>query len=102
MTAQSGDQGLTFLYEVRPGPCLQSFGIQVAEMAHVPKVVIQDAKRRAKELENFEHRNKKRAGERKSDEIVQKFRRIPMKKFESVEERRAALLSFLKEFKVSQ
>jgi len=102
VTAQSGDQGLTFLYEVRPGPCLQSFGIQVAEMAHVPKVVIQDAKRRAKELENFEHRNKKRAGVRKTDEIVQQFRRIPMKKFESVEERRAALLGFLKEFKESQ
>lgn len=71
VTAQKSSTGLTFLYQVRPGPCLESFGIQVAEMAGVPAAVIQDAKRKATELENFgSGPSKKRKDD---DDFVQRF-----------------------------
>mmetsp|Transcript_26451 Transcript_26451/g.62141 ORF Transcript_26451/g.62141 Transcript_26451/m.62141 type:complete len:226 (+) Transcript_26451:1-678(+) len=90
VTAQKGSQGLTFLYQVRPGPCLESFGIQVAEMAHVPKAVIEDAKKRARKLENFVDAGptgdsdsadvgaKKRARTSQSRKILQQFARLDL------------------------
>jgi DNA mismatch repair protein MSH2 len=116
VTAHKGSEGLTFLYEVKPGPCLESFGIQVAQMAQVPNVVIQDAKRRARQLENFEYRKKARSSESMEDEevsdehvsaeetsaamaFVNRFRRLPkelfMKAYKSDEEKRAAFLHAL-------
>jgi DNA mismatch repair protein MSH2 len=96
VTAHTGNQGLTFLYEVRPGPCLESFGIQVAEMANVPSCVIEDAKRKAKQLENFGTKRSKRS----DDELfVQRFGGLDLplilKETGTMEEKRTKMLTLL-------
>ena len=82
-----GRNGLTFLYEVRPGPCLESFGIQVAEMANMPASIIIDAKRKAKQLENFGYRKKK------------SYKGVDDEVNDDANEKKAAAAAFLDEFK---
>ena len=51
---EHGDS-LVFLHAVKEGPANQSYGLQVARLAGVPKMVIQDARRYLGELERRDH-----------------------------------------------
>ena len=51
---EHGDS-LVFLHAVKDGPANQSYGLQVARLAGVPKMVIQDARRFLGELERRDH-----------------------------------------------
>lgn len=50
--ADSSTEGITFLYEVRPGACHKSYGVHVAEMARFPEEVVRAAKRKLSDLES--------------------------------------------------
>ena len=52
-TAPHSKREVTLLYKVSPGVCDQSFGIHVAELVRFPQKVVNMAKRKADELEDF-------------------------------------------------
>lgn len=119
VTAMTTGDTLTLLYRVKPGVCDQSFGIHVAELTNFPKQVIEFAKRKAAELEDFQGHTadseenaegeeissakKRRLDKKKGDELIQEFlqnvSRIPIDKlseeqiFEKVQSLKEQVLS---------
>ena len=50
-------EGIVFMHAVKEGPANQSYGLQVAALAGVPREVIQRARKRLRELENAARRH---------------------------------------------
>lgn len=87
--------------KVCAGPCLESFGIQVAEMANCPTSVIMNAKRKAKKMENFDYRKKKMATiqshEQKVEDmkLAENFMSLPLNSYQTTEEKWNAINKLL-------
>lgn len=91
VTAACGNDGnLTFLYQVQPGPCLESFGIQVAEMANVPSEVIQSAKRKAHQLSNINNNGEYSSKDHEDATMfMKKFTQLPLTTLTHVQKKQA-------------
>lgn len=53
VTAVASDKEITMVYQVRDGPCMESFGVHVAAMAGFPAAVLAAARRKSLELERL-------------------------------------------------
>ena len=63
---EHGDQ-LVFLHAVKEGPANQSYGLQVARLAGVPKTVVGEARRYLQELERRDHAARPEAPQQQLD-----------------------------------
>jgi DNA mismatch repair protein MutS len=66
---EHGDS-LVFLHAVKEGPANQSYGLQVARLAGVPKMVITEARRYLAELERRDHSARPAAPQQQLDLVA--------------------------------
>lgn len=71
-----GEGELRMLYRLQDGPCTQSFGIHVAKSADFPPSVIDEAKRKADQLERLAHHHSTDEEESYQERIRQKRQKI--------------------------
>ena len=57
LNATEHDNGIVFLHSVEDGPANQSYGLQVAQLAGIPRTVVQQAKSKLKQLESEEYKH---------------------------------------------
>eukprot|EP00667_Euglena_gracilis_P002281 EG_transcript_2281 len=86
VTADTSRDHIMMLYQIQGGPCEKSFGIHVAELARFPDDIVQCAKRKAAELEDFRagpgHRKRRALGDPRAvarvDELLREFAAEPL------------------------
>lgn len=80
VSAHTESKQVVFLYDVKDGPCTESFGIHVAQLAAFPPDVISEAKRKIVELENVGLAETEigRSKLRRASESMQKFASWPV------------------------
>nr|CCA26800.1 AlNc14C417G11489 [Albugo laibachii Nc14] len=81
-SAFAAKENVTMMYQIKKGPCMESFGVHVAELAGFPSDVIKSAKRKSQQLEYAEHTISKTKSltckNQRSNEFVQQFAALPM------------------------
>ena len=74
MSALVEEERLTLLYQLQPGVCSKSFGVDVAKIAHFPDHVIKDARKRISRLEGV--KNDSKEGEATISDILDRVRAL--------------------------